>query len=466
MAAKLKGNSLNVQGPDRWYVTDGLNAVGPVRRDLLVRGVEAGRVPLDTFIRHEGWKVWRPLADFAEPSNPGLGPPVEPAPLSALLEEPDDAPETAEAEPLDADELDAISIVDERSSELSDRPTIEVLSAAISSFVPPSTGGAAAPGAQPPSASEPRAEGPTQVSRDLLGGDRPTLASYLDDDEDTKVPIRPSGSAAAPRAPSMSPAGSVPPPRPGSVPPPRPGSVPPPPAGSARPPSIVHPPVPGSVRPPVPASVRPPAISSVRPAPPGSGRVPSHAPPSPLASPPRALPPPASPLASAPLASPSAQAPASSLARTPEEELRGAADLSEALNLLLAALVRRTGAQLGLVHRMADEGATVVVAHGPNLFELLGARTRLLDPAVVAAAGGNVVVAEPAPGPAGEATLARMRKSGLDPEASVMFPIRPRDRLLGIVEIGKLRRFSMRELSRAEEIVAAFVKQAEAGGWS
>src|SRR6188768_1157689 len=66
MAVRLKGGALSVQGSDRWYVTDGMNAVGPVRRDLLIRGIEAGRVPLDSFVRHDTWKVWRPLADFTE----------------------------------------------------------------------------------------------------------------------------------------------------------------------------------------------------------------------------------------------------------------------------------------------------------------------------------------------------------------------------------------------------------------
>jgi GYF domain 2 len=50
---------------DRWYVTTGNKAVGPVNLDLLARGVEAGKVPLEAFVRHEGWKVWRPLAEVA-----------------------------------------------------------------------------------------------------------------------------------------------------------------------------------------------------------------------------------------------------------------------------------------------------------------------------------------------------------------------------------------------------------------
>src|SRR5580692_4175941 len=50
---------------DRWYVTIGHSAVGPVNLDLLARGVEAGKVPLEAFVRHEGWKVWRPLSELA-----------------------------------------------------------------------------------------------------------------------------------------------------------------------------------------------------------------------------------------------------------------------------------------------------------------------------------------------------------------------------------------------------------------
>src|SRR5689334_782252 len=52
-------------GADRWYVTTGSSAVGPVNLDLLARGVEAGKVPLEAFVRHEGWRVWRPLTELA-----------------------------------------------------------------------------------------------------------------------------------------------------------------------------------------------------------------------------------------------------------------------------------------------------------------------------------------------------------------------------------------------------------------
>ena len=63
---RMRAGALEVAGADRWYVTDGANSVGPVRLDLLARGVEAGRVPLESFVRHEAWKVWRPLTDFTD----------------------------------------------------------------------------------------------------------------------------------------------------------------------------------------------------------------------------------------------------------------------------------------------------------------------------------------------------------------------------------------------------------------
>lgn len=50
---------------DRWYVSTGDGSVGPVSLELLARGIEAGRVPLECFVRNEAWTVWRPLSDVA-----------------------------------------------------------------------------------------------------------------------------------------------------------------------------------------------------------------------------------------------------------------------------------------------------------------------------------------------------------------------------------------------------------------
>jgi hypothetical protein len=49
---------------DRWYVTNGVVAVGPVSFELMTRGVQAGRIPPGSFVRHESWKVWRRLEDI------------------------------------------------------------------------------------------------------------------------------------------------------------------------------------------------------------------------------------------------------------------------------------------------------------------------------------------------------------------------------------------------------------------
>ena len=48
---------------DRWYVSIGDGAVGPVGLELIARGIEAGRVPLDSYVRNAAWTVWRPLSD-------------------------------------------------------------------------------------------------------------------------------------------------------------------------------------------------------------------------------------------------------------------------------------------------------------------------------------------------------------------------------------------------------------------
>ena len=158
--------------------------------------------------------------------------------------------------------------------------------------------------------------------------------------------------------------------------------------------------------------------------------------------------------------------PADSVDRLPEDDLAGANDLSEALLLLLGAAVKRAHADAAMLHRMAHDGATVQCAHGPKMVDVLGMRTRLLDAAIVAAAGGHIVVAEPAPGPAGDATLNRLKKLGVDPEAALMFPLRPRGRLLGLLELGKDTRFTPREVAAVDALVVAFVARAESAGWT
>src|SRR5262245_21088081 len=49
---------------DRWFVTNGVVAVGPVTFELLLRGVAHGRISTTSFVRHESWQVWRRLDEL------------------------------------------------------------------------------------------------------------------------------------------------------------------------------------------------------------------------------------------------------------------------------------------------------------------------------------------------------------------------------------------------------------------
>jgi hypothetical protein len=49
---------------DRWFVTNGVVAVGPVTFELVLRGVAHGRISIGSFMRHESWHVWRKLDEL------------------------------------------------------------------------------------------------------------------------------------------------------------------------------------------------------------------------------------------------------------------------------------------------------------------------------------------------------------------------------------------------------------------
>ena len=49
---------------DRWYVTNGVVATGPIGFNLLSRGIAHGRVSLTAFVRHASWRVWRRLKEL------------------------------------------------------------------------------------------------------------------------------------------------------------------------------------------------------------------------------------------------------------------------------------------------------------------------------------------------------------------------------------------------------------------
>jgi hypothetical protein len=51
-----------------WLVSNGSVTVGPVRTDLLLRGVIHGRVPSSAWVRQTGWQNWRELGKIREVS--------------------------------------------------------------------------------------------------------------------------------------------------------------------------------------------------------------------------------------------------------------------------------------------------------------------------------------------------------------------------------------------------------------
>jgi hypothetical protein len=52
--------------PPQWLVSNGNVTVGPVRTELLLRGVMHGRVPSDSMVREVGWQTWRQVGQIRE----------------------------------------------------------------------------------------------------------------------------------------------------------------------------------------------------------------------------------------------------------------------------------------------------------------------------------------------------------------------------------------------------------------
>lgn len=148
---------------------------------------------------------------------------------------------------------------------------------------------------------------------------------------------------------------------------------------------------------------------------------------------------------------------------SPADAVEGASDKREALALLMTSAVVRGAADAALVHLADDEGAAVVCAHGAEQQALVGARTALLDPALIAASAGVVVVAEPDPGPAGRAISGRLVQlaGGATLDGALMIPIRPHDRLFGMIELGRAAPFRTTDVASLEALVDALVAELE-----
>lgn len=57
------------RGPAIWYLARGEQIVGPVRTELLLRGVSSGRLPEDVLVARECWSSWRELHRIREVSD-------------------------------------------------------------------------------------------------------------------------------------------------------------------------------------------------------------------------------------------------------------------------------------------------------------------------------------------------------------------------------------------------------------
>lgn len=316
---------------DRWYVTNGATAVGPVALELVERGVEAGKIPVESYIRHETWKIWRPLSELCVTEAPAtLDPtnsPIVPVPL----------PPPSETGSFD--------------------PRRTTMKPAVATPRPPQAEQAAA---EPASMRWPV----STTTPPVLSIDD---AQELDPDDVIEDPSRP---------------------------------------------RIVVP-------------VPPPSVEDIT--------LPARAP--------------------------------KSDEKITADPLSCAAQLKDALLTLSGVILREVGCDGVMVHRVDDEGALAVVAHGPRMFDVLGLRTRLLDPAIVAAAAGILVVAEPTPGPAGQAILARLERLGVHGPGAAMIPIRPNGRLFGAVELGQAHPFDAAALAKAEGFVRVVQAKMEAADW-
>lgn len=364
-SVKLLTDSLERAAADRWYVSNGVTAVGPVNTDLLARGIEAGKVPLESFVRHEAWKVWRPLTEIAVVTDRDGVTTALGAAGEAVLSR-----------------ADAITLEEQ------------------ASFAPLS-----GPGGPPPPGAEPAPSWPSGEDHrmDLRS------QSYLDSGDDPTPPGIP---------PFLQDRGSV----------------------SEPDFAIFTPPPP----PPDPSDTDAIRASGPLPSPPLLG-----------------------------LAAP-VLAPVSDALPTPRMEsllprASGFADaksLSEALLLLLSTASDRASAEAALVHHVLDDGAVVVCAHGPRMLDILGRRTPLTDPAVMAAASGLSIVTEPSPGPAGQAILARLSELGAPLAFALMLPIRPGGRLFGMLEMGRLTPFSPDEVADAGNLTTDLARHIDAGRWA
>lgn len=151
---------------------------------------------------------------------------------------------------------------------------------------------------------------------------------------------------------------------------------------------------------------------------------------------------------------------------TSEDAFARAADLPEALLILMAAAVKACDAEAALVHGALPSGSTVVCSHGPRMFEVLGDKLPAFDPVLGAAKKGFTVLAEPAPGGCGLGIKMRLSRLGERIQAAFMVPLLVDGRLLAFIEVGRARPFRAHDAAEVEKLVDALVARIERSSWS
>ncbi len=347
---------------DRWYVTNGATAVGPVALELVERGIEAGKIPVESYIRHELWKIWRPLSELCITQQPK---PIDP--LGSPL------PMSMPSEP---------AIFDPRRTTM--KPAMTPPPAPVFLAMPEAIPSVPAAPQEPELSAASQSE---TIDDDLAEPVSTTIPPILSLDDAVEVDpddVHEDGPATPQRIVHED--------------------------GPATPQRIPRAPV--SVED-ITLPARPPKTTD----------------------------------------------------KVSGDPLSFADQLKDALLLLSGIILREVGCEGVMVHRVDDEGAVAVVAHGPRMFDVIGLRTRLLDAAIVAAAGGMLVVAEPTPGPAGLAIKERLSRLGVEGAGAVMLPIRPRGRLFGTLEMGQASAFTGAAIAKAEGFVRVVTAKMEEAGW-
>src|SRR6185437_818511 len=146
---------------------------------------------------------------------------------------------------------------------------------------------------------------------------------------------------------------------------------------------------------------------------------------------------------------------------TSEDAFARAADLPEALLILMAAAVKVCTAEAALVHGALPNGSVVVCSHGPRMFQVLGDKLPAFDPVLTVAKKGLTLFAEPAPGAGGTAIKVRLSRLGERIQSAFMVPMLVEGRLLAFIEVGRAKPFRARDAAEVETLVDALAARIE-----